>query len=240
MSDNKFEVVPIADIQTMASAITKSGLFGMKTIDQAIALMLIAQAEGMHPAIAARDYHIIQGRPTLKADAMLARFQAAGGSVKWKEMSDKIVSAVFSHPQGGSIEIDWDIARAEKAELGKKEMWKKYPRQMLRARVISEGIRTVFPGVSVGMYTPEEVQDFSEAEVVQGDREVPAETEKPQSKDDSARQQETPAPAKTFKGKCEVTKRFAPAYCKQCEKKDSPECPAKQHEEPSQEAEIID
>ena len=43
-----------------------------------------------------------------------------------------------------------------------------------------------------------------------------------------------------FEGKCEVTKRFAPAYCKQCEKKGSSECPAKQHEEPSQEAEIID
>ena len=43
-----------------------------------------------------------------------------------------------------------------------------------------------------------------------------------------------------FEGKCEVTKRFAPAYCKQCEKKGSSECPAKQHEEPSQDAEIID
>jgi hypothetical protein len=31
---------------------------------------------------------------------------------------------------------------------------------MLRARVISEGIRTVFPGVAVGVYTPEEVADF--------------------------------------------------------------------------------
>jgi hypothetical protein len=31
---------------------------------------------------------------------------------------------------------------------------------MLRARVISEGIRTVYPGVAVGIYTPEEVNDF--------------------------------------------------------------------------------
>lgn len=31
---------------------------------------------------------------------------------------------------------------------------------MLRARCISEGIRTVWPGVSVGVYTPEEIQDF--------------------------------------------------------------------------------
>jgi hypothetical protein len=33
---------------------------------------------------------------------------------------------------------------------------------MLRARVISEGIRSVYPGVIVGEYTPEEVGDFKE------------------------------------------------------------------------------
>ena len=66
-------LVPYNDIERMGSAIAKSGLFGIKTPEQAIALMLIAQAEGMHPAIAARDYHVISNRPTLKADAMLAR-----------------------------------------------------------------------------------------------------------------------------------------------------------------------
>jgi hypothetical protein len=116
----------------------------------------------MHPAIAARDYHIIQGKPALKADAMLARFQAAGGMVKWKEMNDLRVCAEFSHPQGGTVEIDWDMERAKAAQLGGKDMWKKFPRQMLRARVISEGIRTVYPGATVGVYTPEEVQDFED------------------------------------------------------------------------------
>jgi hypothetical protein len=144
----------------MANAVAKSGLFGIKTADQAMALMLIAQAEGMHPAIAARDYHVIQGRPALKADAMLARFQAAGGKVEWTKYTDEAVAAKLSHPQGGSVEIAWTITMAERAGLTKNQTWRQYPRQMLRARVISEGIRTVFPGVAVGVYTPEEVQDF--------------------------------------------------------------------------------
>lgn len=154
------ELVPIADIERMAGAIAKSGFFGVKTIEQAVALMLIAQAEGLHPAIAARDYNVIQGRPALKADAMLARFQQAGGSVNWTELTDKRVSATFTHPQGGSVSIDWDMARAKAAGLDGKDNYKKWPRQMLRARCISEGIRTVYPGVLSGMYTPEEVQDF--------------------------------------------------------------------------------
>jgi len=154
------QIVSVNDIQTMALAIAKSGLFGMKSPEQAMALMLIAQAEGMHPAIAARDYHVIQGRPALKADAMLARFQAAGGKVEWLKYDDKEVSGKFSHPQGGTATITWTIQQAMAAGLASKDVWRQYPRQMLRSRVISEGVKTIYPGVAVGVYTPEEVQDF--------------------------------------------------------------------------------
>ena len=157
---NQVAVIPFNDLERMAGAFAKSGLFGIKNTDQAIALMLIAQAEGLHPAIAARDYHVIQGRPALKADAMLARFQQAGGKVHWNDYSDTIVSGTFSHPAGGSATVAWTIAQAKAAGLTGKDVWKQYPRAMLRARVISEGIRTVYPGVSVGVYTPEELQDF--------------------------------------------------------------------------------
>ena len=153
-------LIPVNDIQTMAVAVVKSGLFGMKTVEQATALMLIAQAEGYHPALAARDYHIIQGRPTLKAETMMARFQQQGGKVEWKTLTDKEVTATFSHPSGGSATITWTFEQAKQAGLTNKDNWKNYPRAMLRARVVSEGIRTVFPGVVLGVYTPEEVQDI--------------------------------------------------------------------------------
>lgn len=155
-------LVTVSDIERMAGAVAKSKLFGIKTPDEAMALMLIAQAEGLHPAIAARDYHIINGKPSLKADAMLARFQTAGGSVKWNDYTDTKCSATISHPQGGTVTVEWTIEMAKKIGLTKNATWTNYPRQMLRARVISEGIRTVFPGVAVGIYTPEEVQDFDD------------------------------------------------------------------------------
>lgn len=154
------QIVKYEDIERMGSAITKSGLFGVKTQEQAVALMLIAQAEGLHPAIAARDYHIIQGRPSMKTDAMLARFQMAGGTVAWGEYTDTSVTATFSHPSGGKVTLSWTIENAKRAGLMSNPTWTKYPRQMLRARVISEGIRTVYPGSVVGMYTPEEISDL--------------------------------------------------------------------------------
>lgn len=160
-------IVPIQDIERMAHAFAKSGLFGIKTVEQGVALMLIAQAEGLHPAVAARDYHIIQGRPALKTDALLTRFQAAGGKVDWKTYTDQEVTGTFSHPQGGSVTLSWTITQAKAAGLTNKDVWKQYPRAMLRARVISEAIRTVYPGVAVGVYTIEEVQDFDSKPALQ-------------------------------------------------------------------------
>lgn len=171
------QMIPLSDVERMATAVAKSGLFGVKSPDQAMALMLVAQAEGLHPALAARDYHVIQGRPALKSDAMLARFQQAGGKVRWEKYTNDVVSGEFSHPAGGTVMIEWTIAMAKSAGLAGKDIWRQYPRQMLRARVISEGIRTVFPGVLVGSYTPEEIQDMEEPAARRPKRPITVEAE---------------------------------------------------------------
>jgi hypothetical protein len=154
------DIIPFNDMRAMADVAAKSRMFGFKSADEALAIMLLCQGEGLHPAIAMRDYHVIQGRPALKADAMLARFQKAGGSVKWTMYTDEQVAGVFFHPQGGELAVSWTMAQAKAIGLATKDNWRNYPKAMLRARCISEGIRTVYPGCIVGVYTPEEVQDM--------------------------------------------------------------------------------
>ena len=156
--------IPYQEMEKMATVIANSGLFGVKNPVQALALMLVAASEGLHPATAARDYHVIQGRPALKSDAMLAKFQAAGGKVEWHAYGADTCTATFSHPQGGKVTIKWTFEMAKAAGLTVKDVWKQYPRAMLRARVISEGIRTVYPAVLCGMYAPEEVRDMVDVE----------------------------------------------------------------------------
>lgn len=160
----------------MATAIAKSGLFGIQTPDQAASLMLVAQSEGRHPGIVARDYHMIQGRPSLKADAILARFQEAGGKVEWKTYTDDECTAVFSHPSGGSLTITWTMKMAQAAGLTNKAVWKQYKRSMLSARCISEGVRKVYPAVLGGMYTPEEVSTFDKPKANGKPKPAPVET----------------------------------------------------------------
>lgn len=155
-------VVPaftMADIKDVAAAIARGGLFGSNDPNAVLTLCLLAQAEGRHPAVVFRDYHIIQGRPAKKADAMLRDFIDAGGKVEWHTLSDEQADATFSHPGGGSARIDWTLKRAQTAGLAT-PMWKKYPRQMLRSRVISEGVRTVYPGATSGLYEVNEVHDI--------------------------------------------------------------------------------
>lgn len=153
----------VADIQAMAAAVAKSRLFGLDEA-QAFTLMLLAQSEGTHPIKAVQRYHVIQGRPAMKADAMLADFQRLGGTVEWLTESDdrEKCEAVFRHPvhapNGKTIRFGMNDAKA--AGLAGKDIWKQYPASMMRARVVSIGIRMIAPGIVAGLYTPEEVGDF--------------------------------------------------------------------------------
>lgn len=160
-------VVPFDKQMALANAFAESRMFGIASPQQALSLMALCECEGIHPAAAIRDYHIIDGKPSLKAEAMLTRFQASGGKIQWITYTDDEVTAKFQHPQGGELTITWDMERAKQAGLGpgvtkngQPNMWSKFPRSMLRSRVISEGIRMMAPGILSGMYAPEEVMDF--------------------------------------------------------------------------------
>lgn len=151
----------VSDVERVALAIAKGGLFGCKDPNAVLTLCLLAQAEGQHPAVVFRDYHIISGKPAKKSEAMLRDFINAGGKVEWHKLDDDAADATFTHPSG-SARIIWDRARVQQAQLGNNAMYKKYPRQMLRSRVISEGVRTVYPGATSGLYESNEVEAIAE------------------------------------------------------------------------------
>ncbi len=148
----------VSDVERVATAIAQGGLFGSRDPNAVLTLCLLAQAEGQHPAVVFRDYHIINGKPAKKADAMLRDFITSGGKVKWHQLDDDKADATFTHPSG-EARIEWTLERAHQANIAN-PMWKKYPRQMLRSRVISEGVRTVYPGATSGLYEVEEVQSM--------------------------------------------------------------------------------
>lgn len=178
------EVAGMMDvIQRMAKVVASSGSFGCKSPDQAEALLWLAHAEGKHPMTAVREFHVIQGRVAMKAEAMLARFQASGGKLVWQETNEKVAKALVSHPanQPQPVAFEWTIDRASRvtveswegeqgarrkttSKLTDKDVWKNYPAQMLRARVITEAVRAVHPGCVLGLVAVEETETLQQAE----------------------------------------------------------------------------
>lgn len=151
-------------LERMAEYVAQSRMLpGVDNKAQAMTLMLLSQAEGRHPLEAQQRYHIVKGRPSKKAEAMLADFIESGGNVEWHERSETRCDATFSHVSVKSpVRITWDLEMARKAQLMGNDGWKKYPRAMLHARTASEGVRAVYPKACHGMYTPEEVGDMVE------------------------------------------------------------------------------
>jgi hypothetical protein len=164
----------IEDVATIAAAVARSRLYGLDE-SQAMTLMLLAHSRGLHPIQAVERYHVINGRPAMKADAMLAEFQSQGGIVTWHRHDETGCSATFACPGVGEpVTITWTMEDAKRADLLRNPTWTKYPRQMLRARCISEGIRMTMPGIIIGIYTPEEVQDFDPPPRIEPERPAPA------------------------------------------------------------------
>ena len=151
-------VVPFDQLDRMAQSFADSKMFGDKKKEQVLALLMLAHSEGVHPAIAMRDFDIINGKPAKKAEAMHRAFLAAGGKVIWHKLDDTIADATFSHPQGGEARITWDMERVKRAKIANEAMYQKYPRPMLRSRCISEGCRTVYPAATSGLYEPGEIK----------------------------------------------------------------------------------
>lgn len=159
---------PMQAIQLMGEMISGSGMFGCTKVEQGMVLAMQCLAEGKAPLELAKTYHIIEGKLTMRADAMLGRYLASGGKVKWTERTDKRVAGMWTC-DGNDVEIavslDEMIKNGVAGSLGKiKANWQKFPRQMLTARCISEAVRLLMPQIVAGIYTPEEVSDFSNSE----------------------------------------------------------------------------
>lgn len=160
---------PLAAVERLGEIIATSGMFGCTKVEQGQVLALQCMTERKAPLEMAKTYHVIEGKLSMRADAMLAKFQMSGGTVQWKRRDDKVVEAVFSLrgsslPFRATLEefITNGVATGRDGKM--KDNWRKFPRQMLTARVISEAVRLLAPEVVFGVYTPEEITDNSPSE----------------------------------------------------------------------------
>jgi hypothetical protein len=151
----------ISSLERIAAIIAKSGMGGFKTPEQATVALLLALAEGIPLGRVIHEYHVINGRLSLRSECMLARFQKAGGAVEYLVHNDTEVSLTASHPKGGALTVVWTIERARKAGLTSNPTWTKHPAAMLTARATAEAVRAVYPACLSGIITEDEAVEIT-------------------------------------------------------------------------------
>ena len=148
-------------LERIAAVIAKSGMGGFKTQEQALVALFLAIAEGIPFGRVIHEYHVINGRLTLRSECMLARFQRAGGSIEYVVHNDTEVSVIASHPKGGSLTVTWTIERARKAGLTANPTWQKHPAAMLTARAVAQAVRAVYPACLSGVIVEDEAIEIA-------------------------------------------------------------------------------
>jgi hypothetical protein len=155
---------PMTAIAELGNMFHKSGIMGVSTPGDGAVVALTCMCEGITPLEFAKTYHIINGRPSMRADMMHAKFRSAGGKVSWLNMGDdgKAAEATFEF-EGQQAQIKYTIEDAKNVvgdKLDKPDSnWKKDRGAMLRARLITKAIRILAPELIAGVYTPEELEE---------------------------------------------------------------------------------
>jgi hypothetical protein len=124
------------------------------------AAILYGREVGLAPMTALTQTHVIEGKPSMSAEAMRALVLSQGHSIVFEEATGAacIIRATRAGSQD-STRLAWTIDQARAAGLTGKDNWKKYPRAMLIARCTADICRMVFPDVIHGFRAEEEFDE---------------------------------------------------------------------------------
>jgi len=165
MENNKLVTVtqlPLDQIINIGKAFAESGMFAdTKSAAQAIVKIQAGQEIGIPPFAAMTGIHIIQGKPTIGAGLIASRVKGSGKyDYKVVEATELKCSIDFYQGKDKIGNSTFTIEDAKKA--GTKNI-DKFPKNMLFARAISNGVKWYTPDVFSGpVYTPEEMQAVTE------------------------------------------------------------------------------
>jgi len=175
---NEIQIMPVNDIMVMAKTFAESGMFtDAKAMGQAFVKIQAGQEIGIPPFAAMSGIHIIQGKPTIGAGLIASTVKGSGKyDYRVKEMNEKICSIDFLQ---GSEVIGNSTFTIDDAKKALTKNIDKFPKNMLFARAISNGVKWFCPDVFSGpVYVPEEMEqnteDVPHVEVMQ----VPSLTDK--------------------------------------------------------------
>ena len=95
--------------------------------------------------------HVVEGKPEISAEGMVALIRRAGHSVTGEVSPEGATVRGRRGDNGDEMAYTFTQADAERAALAGKTNWKRYPSSMLWARAVSQLGRMLFPDVLLGV-----------------------------------------------------------------------------------------
>jgi hypothetical protein len=154
----------------LAGAIAASALAprGLDKPEQIMVAIMAGAELGLAPFQSLQSFAVVNGRPTLWGDGLVAVVRARG--VRIKEWIEGEGDAMVAHCEvtrpdtGETIPGEFSVADAKKASLwGKQGPWQQYPRRMLKARARAFALRDGCADMLRGIQVREEVEDYDPA-----------------------------------------------------------------------------
>jgi hypothetical protein len=180
----------LKQITFIGKMMAQSGMFSDLQRDPAKAIVKIiaGQEMGIPPVEACRGLDIIQGQVAIGAGLMASKIKASDKYdykvLKWDNEAC-LIHFFERNPETGKMEFagpsEFTMADARAAALATKDNWRKWPRNMLFSRAMSNGQSIYAPDIfQVGkVYTPEELDDERPAKTMDANPAMLAETTTP-------------------------------------------------------------
>lgn len=153
-----------SEIYELSSAMHKSQMFGVKSPEQAMVVLMTGLELGFSPAQSFRSIHVINNKPALSADMMVAVCKSRPYLCKFfrlvESTDERATYETHRVGEPAPVSITFTIQDAEKAGLLSNAMWQKFRPQMLRARAASGLVRVVYSDLILGLYTDEEAREI--------------------------------------------------------------------------------
>jgi 5'-3' exonuclease len=152
----------------IAKALSESRLYTSFPNAEAIfAVILRGRALGLDATTALANFHIVEGRPTMSAALIVGLVLNSGKAEFFDLVESTREKATWETARKGRkpIRMTYDLQDADDAGLlrpsrsGKPTNWQTRPKTMLRWRAATELARAVFPDITAGLYTPDEISD---------------------------------------------------------------------------------
>lgn len=155
----------VEEVFRLAQAVSLSGLApkGMNTPEQITVAILHGAELGLPPMQSIQKIAVVNGRPVVWGDAIVAMLWGASFKVReWMEGDgmDRCARCEITRPTGEKIERAFTAADAKKAGLwGKAGPWQQYPDRMLQMRARGFAARDGAADVLGGLYLREELDE---------------------------------------------------------------------------------